>query len=787
MQRISEWCTNVWGGGYYLIVPTDRKTIRPEFWTILEKYSPDHIYSYHYTVADLKTANATEYGNIVKSWGDQLKNQYLDMTQETVDEFIEREVENKSRLNNIITQELEQELKNRLSPFYFMDHIVQERVSHKVSVNFPLTDVTKIISHTDVRRVVVPEYKGNKDVELIIESVFGRATPEYEKAMTDQAIKVEHTSPKICIQELVDISVRRKVDLNDYRWKEELRKKPLSMGKKNDFPNEDFFGISPFATSMLKLGYYRKLDDISYTDQDNVLLVIGDTIEDFCLYYSLSRVNTNVHWMPESFMKQAALAVEGKRANKLKAGVAIKIIRAVSAKIRYGTSEEKIHLTSFSVSLEALSSYMEKIKIIFGIADESAKDTIQICESVNEHLNGMLHVIEENNYANNHTVVFIDGKSIDSILTPKPKNFTYINPQILRWITEVIISHYTPPSLHFLGNEILETGHEKAYPTRASRYGICYECPNIGYFGGDIETNTIRPKINLLEPLEIFRKHFAEAGYTDLRISDKGGYASISTEKFGSLDEIGSFLSYEKNRNLLWKFVQQKLPESNEHGEIIEMTDKRKYIDFKAISTALGSDEDAVRLIDSFIEKQIFYRGIPLLCIQCRNTDWHNLDDLGSEYKCGRCGKSQIIKQENWREGNEPKWFYKLDEVVYQGLSNNMHVPLLTLYSLKKESRSRNPSFLYIPEVVLIKGQYKIELDICCIADGRIVIGEAKKETATAAVVDKYANFAKELKKYPDEVIFSTFADDWSEEAKQKISTSIARSRILFRKNLISV
>ena len=39
--RLFEWCSRVWGGAYFLFIPTDGKEIKEIFWQILEKYSPD--------------------------------------------------------------------------------------------------------------------------------------------------------------------------------------------------------------------------------------------------------------------------------------------------------------------------------------------------------------------------------------------------------------------------------------------------------------------------------------------------------------------------------------------------------------------------------------------------------------------------------------------------------------------------------------------------------------------------------------------------------------------------
>ena len=74
----------------------------------------------------------------------------------------------------------------------------------------------------------------------------------------------------------------------------------------------------------------------------------------------------------------------------------------------------------------------------------------------------------------------------------------------------------------------------------------------------------------------------------------------------------------------------------------------------------------------------------------------------------------------------EPRWHFKLDEVLFQGLKNNMHVTVLTLNKLLQGCKR---SFIYIPEIEMFYNndiKSKKEVDICCLCDGKIIFGECK-------------------------------------------------------------
>ena len=72
MLQVFEWCSRVWGGAYFLIVPTDGKEIKAPFWSILEEYSPDHVFSFLPTFQDLEYADPQKYTSIITQYKEDL-------------------------------------------------------------------------------------------------------------------------------------------------------------------------------------------------------------------------------------------------------------------------------------------------------------------------------------------------------------------------------------------------------------------------------------------------------------------------------------------------------------------------------------------------------------------------------------------------------------------------------------------------------------------------------------------------------------------------------------------
>lgn len=63
-KHIIEWNSQMWGGHYNLIVPTDGDSIDDTYWEILDAYQPDFFMQYSKTIKDLEECDNKEYRRI---------------------------------------------------------------------------------------------------------------------------------------------------------------------------------------------------------------------------------------------------------------------------------------------------------------------------------------------------------------------------------------------------------------------------------------------------------------------------------------------------------------------------------------------------------------------------------------------------------------------------------------------------------------------------------------------------------------------------------------------------
>lgn len=228
------------------------------------------------------------------------------------------------------------------------------------------------------------------------------------------------------------------------------------------------------------------------------------------------------------------------------------------------------------------------------------------------------------------------------------------------------------------------------------------------------------------------------------------------------MEDIARFLQSPEKRSLLDLFLERS---ASAEGKGVYLTDdRRRYLDLAAIAALIG--ESSADLIDELISKKILYRGFIFACRYCRNSAWFSVAEVTQDFKCRRCNRTQVYTKANWKKPEEPAWFYKLDELVYQGYRQGMAVSLLALNYLRLES-SENFSFATDHEFWK-PGAAKpdAEVDLFCVSDGVLTIGEAKKEgrlggsvSEENAEIAKYKRFAKSLA--ARRLIFATLEQEW--------------------------
>jgi hypothetical protein len=747
--RIIEFFSRLWGGAYNVIVPTDGKSIDERFWQILEAFDPDYVYAYRKSGEDVRLARPDRYKAAldahVAHWTAKFGGEGEDNVRKQIDESLRGSTESTFG----ISAELQREIKVRLAPFWFQESAVEAGgVGAGMQVSFPLTDLTKIMSNTEhpdrVAEINVPR-------DTLPRLWFGSACGLIDDIAAEQfeAISVQ--------RDLFDFEQGDLVQLVQFVVAGAIRQPYAYRADKRNFFEMD--GIVPFQLSMLQLGLYRSTKYQHWTEP--LVLVAGNTVDDFCLYYCLSRLRERVVWvLPE--VTESALASEKTKVSRHELNFVSQLRREEMSPRSTGG----LVCIAYSLDAAGVAAVIERLSSSplgkFRSAVGATKDFARFVRFP-------LTAVERDNFQRDIPIQLSDDVSISPFSTPKPKNFRTIHPYEHRYITQLTVAGEAPPKHWDLGKSVIVDSRMTTHEVRVGKDGPAYFCPNIAYFGGDIDTVLVRPHLRLSPLAKVLGELAATRGY-ECRPSDKGIYADETIAKWGGLAEVASFLRDAPKRALLDQFLDRR---KSEPGKGVYLSDdQRRYMDFRAVRRHMR--KAATGLIDDLVSRQVFYRGFIFRCSYCRNSTWFSVGEITQEFRCKRCGRSQVYTKTHWKMPHQPAWFYKLDELVYQGYRQNMAVPLLALEYLRSKS-SENFSFTTDREFWKRGGSKPdAEMDFFCVSDGVLIIGEAKKEDRLSGSpsdesreITKYKRVAAGLS--ARRLVLATFSNEWNPNTRERV------------------
>ncbi len=538
---------------------------------------------------------------------------------------------------------------------------------------------------------------------------------------------------------------------------------------------------APFRISMAGLAFYRSVRHPDWMEVP--VAVAGASIEDFCLYLALSRMQPRVAWIPPSIVEEAL----GPPPENQKIDAAWHFINDLASLSR-GTSQRHAGMTIVSVSLT--DAQLEQIKTRLSQRAVSANHAWQIGHPRDVVPQEPLRLYEANNIAVLRSITVQDDGTIPLFETPIPKTFARVDPSKHRWLTEITIGQYHLPRHYVLGERLMGSGSFTSKDVRISSSGPTYFCPSWFILGGaSAESSVPRPSIRVPEPMEIFTL-VSRAARLSCATSDKGFYAENACQKFGGLAPLAQFLRSRVGQLFAAAFLDKSKPKDGDHLKGVPLAGRR-YLDLNSLAKALGSEKEAADLLDRLVEAACVYRGFLLQCEYCRRADWFPLGELTDSFTCKRCHRTQVFTSKHWRHPSQPHLYYQLDELVYLGLEHNMQVPLLALDALQRISTD---SFLYVHELgyrELDAETPPVEVDLNCVTDGLLTIGEAKKDNRLgkndkeeSETISKYLGLAKRLAAH--QVVFATASEQWHPTTAERIQSAFKSERfhlILFSRN----
>jgi hypothetical protein len=776
--RVIEYFTRLWGGCGNIIVPTDGKQISPLFWRILGRFDPDYLEAYARTGRDIEIEQPAKFEEAYQRHIEAWETQIGEKTHAHAANTIRDKLRNSGWSQFGISPELQQELRDRLAPFYFQQGIVEAgslsagRVPHH-----PHTDVIDILPHAEHSKRVMRVCEAAPFPQLWWASSFGSVNTEMQAQLAKSNVEVyEYGRSEDEAKLLTGLAVKGSEEIESARF--------LTNTSVNAIL--EILQSAPTRLSMTGLGYYRSIRHQDATEL--VIAVAGARIEDFALYYALSRMRSRVVWIPPSVLDKLLEPAP----TSLRIDPAWHFVNDL-ASLAMGNTQRYAGLKLLSVTLTP--EQLDQVKARLSDIAVNSISQCQIATPAEVIPAEPIRHYEMNNVSDLRSFAVPEDGMIRLFETPLPQSFAEVNPSKHRWLTELNIRQYQVPRHYVLGERMMGSSSFTTKDIRISSAGPTYFCPSWLIFGGaSAESSVPRPTIHIPEALEIFRDVARPSGLS-CAISDKGFYAENACQKFGGLEKLAGFLRSRSGQLFTSAFLDKTKPEEDDHLKGALLSDRRRYFDLDSLAATLGSEFEAAQVLDRLSSAAVLYRGFILQCQYCRRADWFPLVELSDSFTCKRCHREQVFTQKHWRYPNQPHLYYQLDELVYLGLEHNMQVPLLALDIL----RGSKDSFLYVHELEYREKAEKdkdkplLEVDINCIADGVLTIGEAKKDDRLgkndkeeSETISKQLELAKRLCAH--QIVFATASEEWHPSTLDRILKAFAEQRfdliLLTRKQL---
>lgn len=292
-----------------------------------------------------------------------------------------------------------------------------------------------------------------------------------------------------------------------------------------------------------------------------------------------------------------------------------------------------------------------------------------------------------------------------------------------------------------------------------------------------IEVSLPFPKqiIHQLITAPIINGKSQDTSLRDIRYNDSGNKLAAFIKAFrNNFHDIDEFFT-----DIFWVETFEYLIKNNKQaGDAINFAEikarcieklKEKQIELKDNEVnslnEVNLDLGLKATLERLCSYQVFFKGFNLKCKTCSSTFWYHINDIAENVKCKGCLNEFTVPVES-------KFYYKLNDLIKNNMfhtkdlrDGNLTV-VRTLIWLKSESKI---DFTYLPQVDIIKNYPNskpyTDLDIVCIVDGKLFIGEAKhtssaffdKNSQNETCLDTLAAIAQEI--LPDTIVLSCYVN----------------------------
>ena len=456
--RAIEFLSSVWGGKHSLIIPTSGIEIQPIFWDILEKFSPDYVYAYRNTWGDIKISNPQDFAAQPENHLNLYHDEILSLEGER--EKIQKNLEQGWASGFHPARDLCSQLAERLVPFHFQNQV--EPISCNGAKPHQLTRISDVLPCVDH-----PQHFTSFDVPFEVNPLWWIAqTGKFAPAHSERLSEIRVSAKNVLLSE---------DDLSGFaNWIAEGTLNAIApeidelLGGKRGFLPPSKTEPIPFDLSMAGVALYGP--PLAFHDfKDSFALVLGDSIEDFCLSYCLPRVGRRAAWLPSTWIDGIQ-----SEANSVTRTCALSTLYSVPVDVRLKSGPS---VCSSSKTPEQIQDVFEILKrrTSYGLNGERFNPVTPI-QAMGDSSNAAVpYCIDTPNHSEIYP--FVGVKSVGAIRTPRPVGFTKLSASKHRWVAEVAAAVGRPNGSPHRREVVPLPGSSATYPVRVSHQAPCLHCP----------------------------------------------------------------------------------------------------------------------------------------------------------------------------------------------------------------------------------------------------------------------------------------------------------------------
>lgn len=488
-------------------------------------------------------------------------------------------------------------------------------------------------------------------------------------------------------------------------------------------------------------------------EQRPFYVVIGDVLEDFCLYYTFNQMWSGAAWLPTTWVTGRSSVAKAARS----------ALTDALLSITGRGYEREVIFTSSSKSIRSLEHCRS---ILMRRINGSLRSRSQLSEQINPVRSRML-IADAEVWDQARFAPFHDDVQGDQIETPMPSRVRPKAGKNFSWFVDVAIEGYKSP-MRGVMRDLLAANPQRIdrHTIRPSSIGTSYWTEGLLRLAGQPLARSVnRPRLRTPGPSEILEALLRRDGMT-FAPSDKGNFSRAAIEIWGGLESFVTDLQEPTKLAFLEAF--RKRTNSGVDPGVYLAASRRRYLQYADATTVTALTDQLLRpWLDELTAKGILTAGLILQCGVCRYAGWYPPEKVAQTFSCLRCRTVSALSMERWKEPPAgPLWHYELAEVVYQALDADCRAVALSLYELYSSKRD---AFAYSTEFDVLddQGGHVCEVDFFAVLDGAICVGEAKtanrlgtNEAAEGDLVRKLRRVAAALT--ADRVVFgSTAKADW--------------------------